>query len=135
MTEQNLNISGGTDRGRYFFSVNYFNQQGTMRFTDYRRYTTRANTEFKVKGFTFGENMTVGFSDAVGQPSGNQVEQSIINEGVLKMQPIIPVYDIEGGWGGTRAGFGNGKNGLARLYRNKTTGVKASGYWVMFMEK
>ncbi|MEJ7676671.1 MAG: SusC/RagA family TonB-linked outer membrane protein [Segetibacter sp.] len=119
LTEQNINISGGTDRGRYFFSVNYFNQQGTMRYTDYRKYTTRANTEFKVKAFTFGENMTVGFSNGVGQPSGNQVEQSVINQGLLKMQPIIPVYDIEGGWGGTRAGFGNGDNGLAQLYRNK----------------
>lgn len=118
-TEQNISVSGGTDKGRYFFSVNYFNQQGTMRYTDYKKYTTRANTEFKVKAFTFGENMTVGFSNAVGQPSGNQVEQSVINEGILKMQPIIPVYDVEGGWGGTRAGFGNGKNGLARLYRNK----------------
>lgn len=119
MTEHNVNVSGGTDKGRYFFSVNYFDQQGTMRYTDYKRYTTRANTEFKVKGFTFGENMTVGFSNGVGQPGGNQWEQSIITSGIMKMQPIIPIYDIQGNWGGTKAGFGNGNNGLARLYRNK----------------
>lgn len=119
ITEQNVSVSGGSDRGRYFFSANYFNQEGIMRYTDYQRFTVRANTEFKVKGFTLGENLTVAFDNGVGQPNGNQVEQNMINEGMLKMQPIIPVYDEGGNWGGTKAGFGNGKNGRAQLYRNK----------------
>lgn len=119
ITEHNLNVSGGTDKGRYFFSVNYFNQEGAMRFTDYKRYTTRANTEFKVKGFTFGENMSVAFSNGVGQPNGNQTEGNTLTEGIVKMQPIIPIYDIAGNWAGTKAGFGNGKNGVAKVYRNK----------------
>ncbi|HLG39341.1 MAG TPA: carboxypeptidase-like regulatory domain-containing protein, partial [Chitinophagaceae bacterium] len=116
ITEHNVSVSGGSERGRYFFSANYFGQEGVMRYTDYNRYTVRANTEFKVKSFTIGETMTVAFDNAVGQPNGNQVEQNMINEGLLKMQPIIPVYDEGGNWGGTKAGFGNGKNGLAQLY-------------------
>ena len=119
MQEYNLSASGGSERGRYFFSANYFDQDGIMRYTDFRRYTLRANSDFKVKGFTFGETFTMAFSDGVGQPNGNQVEQNTITEGILKMQPIIPVYDIAGNWGGTKAGFGNGKNGLAKVYRNK----------------
>ena len=79
-----------------------------MRYTDYKKYSIRANTEFKVKGFTFGENLSVTFDNYVGQPGGNQVEQNMVNEGLLKMQPIIPVYDEGGNWGGTKAGFGNG---------------------------
>jgi len=119
MYEANVDVSGGTDKGRYFFSTNYFSQDGVMRCTDYKKYSVRANTEFKVKGFTFGENMIVTFDNYVGQPNGNQVEQNMINEGLLKMQPIIPVFDEGGNWGGTKAGFGNGKNGRAQLYRNK----------------
>ncbi len=119
ITETNVGVSGGSDRGRYFFSANYFAQDGIMKYTDYNRYTVRANTEFKVKGFTFGENLSVAFDNYVNQPNGNQVEQNAITEGILKMQPIIPVYDEGGNWGGTKAGFGNGKNGLAKLYRNK----------------
>jgi TonB-dependent starch-binding outer membrane protein SusC len=119
ITEHNLSVSGGSERGRYFFSANYFGQEGVMKYTDYNRYTVRANTEFKVKGLTFGENISATFDNGVGQPNGNQVEQNMINEGMLKMQPIIPVYDEGGNWGGTKAGFGNGKNGLAQLYRNK----------------
>jgi TonB-linked SusC/RagA family outer membrane protein len=117
--EANLDVSGGSDRGRYFFSTGYFSQDGIMRYTDYKRYSLRANTEFKVKAFTFGENLTVAFDNYVNQPNGNQVEQNMINEGLLKMQPIIPVYDEGGNWGGTKAGFGNGKNGRAQLFRNK----------------
>ncbi|MEN9570351.1 MAG: hypothetical protein RL172_1582 [Bacteroidota bacterium] len=117
--EQNISASGGNDKGKYFFSFNYFNQEGTMRYTDFRRYTVRANTEFKVKGLTLGENISVGFSNSVGQPSGNQSEQNILVSGILKMQPIVPVYDEGGNWGGTKAGFGNGRNGLAELYRGR----------------
>jgi TonB-linked SusC/RagA family outer membrane protein len=117
--EYNLSASGGSERGRYFFSANYFDQDGIMKYTDFRRYTLRANSDFKVKGFTFGETFTMAFSDGVGQPNGNQVEQNTITEGILKMQPIIPIHDIAGNWGGTKAGFGNGKNGLAKVYRNK----------------
>ena len=119
MAEQNVSVSGGGDGGRYYFSVNRFVQDGILKFTDYNKYSVRANTEFKVKGFTLGENVTVVFDNGVGQPNGNQVEQNTITEGMLKMQPIIPVYDEGGNWGGTKAGFGNGKNGLAKLYRNK----------------
>ena len=119
MYEANIDVSGGSDKGKYFFSTNYFSQDGIMRYTDYKKYSVRANTEFKVKAFTFGENLTVTFDNYVGQPNGNQVEQNMINEGLLKMQPIIPVYDEGGNWGGTKAGFGNGKNGRAQLYRNK----------------
>lgn len=118
LTEHNLSASGGTDRAKYFFSFNYFNQEGTQRYTDFKRYTVRANTEFKIKGLTIGENMTVGFSNSVGQPGGNQSEQNAIVSGILKMQPIIPVYDEGGNFAGAK-NFGNGRNGLAELFRNK----------------
>jgi len=119
ITEHNINASGASEKARYFFSFNYFKQEGTMRYTDFERFTVRANTEYKVKSFTFGENITAGFSNSVGQPSGNQSEQNVLVSGILKMQPIIPVYDEGGNWGGTRTGFGNGRNGVAELYRNK----------------
>jgi TonB-dependent starch-binding outer membrane protein SusC len=118
ITEHNLSASGGSDKGRYFFSFNYYNQEGTMRYTDFKRYTVRGNTEFKVKGFTFGENMQIGFSNSVGLPGGNQSEQNILVSGILKQQPIIPVYDEGGNFAGSK-NFGNGRNGLAELFRNK----------------
>lgn len=120
ITEHNLSVSGGTgNAGRYFFSVNYFDQEGIMRYTDYKKYSVRGNTEFKVKGFTFGENLSVTFNNQVNQPGGNQLEQNIVTQGIVKNQAIIPVYDEGGNWGGTRSGFGGGDNALATLFRNK----------------
>ncbi len=118
ITEHNISASGGGEKGRYFFSMNYFNQDGTMRYTDFKRYTVRGNTEFKVNGFTFGENMQIGFSNSVGVPGGNQSEQNILVSGILKQQPIIPVYDEGGNFAGSK-NFGNGRNGLAETFRNK----------------
>ncbi|NJO25380.1 MAG: TonB-dependent receptor plug domain-containing protein [Bacteroidia bacterium] len=66
--EHNLGVSGGSDRGRYFMSVNYFEQEGVVSYTDFKRYSARANTDFKVKNFTFGENMIITFSNGVGMP-------------------------------------------------------------------
>jgi TonB-dependent starch-binding outer membrane protein SusC len=118
VVEQNISASGGSDKGKYFFSANYYNQEGTMRYTDFRRFTVRGNTEFKIKGFTLGENLSLGFSNSVGQPGGNNSEQNMLVRGLLLMQPIIPVYDEGGNFAGAK-NFGNGKNGLAELYRNK----------------
>jgi TonB-linked SusC/RagA family outer membrane protein len=118
ITEHNVSASGGSDKGRYYFSMNYFRQDGTMRFTDFKRYTVRGNTEFKVRGITLGENLEVAFSNSVGQPGGNQSEQNILVSGILKQQPIVPVYDEGGNFGGSK-NFGNGRNGLAELSRGK----------------
>ena len=128
ITEHNISVSGGAGQnGRYFMSANYYSQDGIMRYTDYHRYTVRANTEFKVKdAITIGENMSIAFNDQVGQPGGNQIEQNIITQGILKNQPIIPVYDEGGNWGGTRSGFGGGDNALATLVRNKDN--RGSGF-------
>jgi TonB-dependent starch-binding outer membrane protein SusC len=118
ITEHNVSASGGSEKGKYFFSFNYFNQDGTMRYTDFKRYTVRGNTEFKVKGFTLGENISLGFSNSVGQPGGGNSEQNILVSGILKQQPIIPIYDEGGNFAGSK-NFGNGRNGLAELFRNK----------------
>lgn len=128
IAEQNVSVSGGTENGgRYFLSANYFKQDGIMKYTDYNRYTVRANTEFKVKEiFTIGENLSIAFNDQVTQPGGNQVEQNILTQGILKNQPIIPIYDEGGNWGGTRSGFGGGDNALATLVRNKDN--RGSGF-------
>ena len=77
ITEHNVSVSGGAgSSGRYFFSANYFAQDGVMKYTDYNRYTVRGNTEFKVKGFTLGENLTVAFGQlcrsAKWQPGGTK---------------------------------------------------------------
>lgn len=115
-----LKVSGGSETGRYAMSVNYFNQQGIMIYTGYKRYSVRANTEFSVsKAIRVGENFQIAYGERIGQPAGNQNEGNPVSF-AYRMQPIIPVYDIMGNFAGTKGGdLDNAKNPVAALYRNK----------------
>lgn len=115
-----LGVSGGSENGRYAMSLNYFNQQGIMKYTGYKRYSLRANTEFNVnKRIRVGQNFQVAYGERLGQPNGNNAESNPISF-AYRIQPIIPVYDVAGNFAGTRGGdLDNANNPVALLYRNK----------------
>ncbi|MDB5240026.1 MAG: TonB-dependent receptor [Spirosoma sp.] len=115
-----LGVSGGNENGRYAMSLNYFNQEGIMKYTGYKRYSLRANTEFNVtKKIRVGQNFQVAYGERVGQPNGNNAESNPISF-AYRIQPIIPVYDVAGNFAGTRGGdLDNAFNPMADLYRNK----------------
>ncbi len=115
-----IGATGGTDKGVYAFSANYYNQQGIMKDTYYKRYSVRANTEFKVKNrVRVGENLQIAFGQRIGQRDGNNNEGNPISM-AYRMQPIIPVYDIRGNFAGTKGGgLGNARNPVALLARDR----------------
>lgn len=128
-----IGATGGSKYGKYAISGSYFNQDGILKYTSYKRYSVRANTEFTRGNLTFGENFTVSYDERVGVPSGNNNESNPITF-AIRVQPIIPVFDITGGprgLGGTNTsdlnGFagsrgsnlGNAPNPLARQWREK----------------
>jgi len=120
-----LGVSGGNDMARYAMSVNYFNQDGIMKYTNYKRYSVRANTEFNVtKKFRVGENFQFAYGERVGQPGGNNNESNPVNF-AYRIQPLIPVYDVTGYFAGTSgADLDNSRNPLAELVRNRDNKVK-----------
>ncbi|GAB3937242.1 TonB-dependent receptor [Larkinella terrae] len=115
-----LGVSGGTESGRYAMSLNYFNQQGIMMYTGYKRYSLRANTEFNVnKRIRVGQNFQVAYGERLGQPNGNSNESNPISF-AYRIQPIIPVFDVTGYYAGARGGdLDNARNPVADLWRNK----------------
>jgi len=116
-----IGISGGTEAGRYGVSLNYFDQEGIMKYTNFKRYSLRANTEFNVnKRIRVGENFQVGYSERVNQPNGNSQESNPTSF-AFRIQPIVPVYDVTGTtFAGTRGtDLDNSRNPAADLWRNK----------------
>jgi TonB-dependent starch-binding outer membrane protein SusC len=115
-----IGVSGASESARYFMSLNYFDQQGIMKYTGFKRYSLRANTEFNVsKRFRIGESFQVSYGERIGQPNGNQNESNPISF-AYRIQPIIPVYDIAGYYAGTSGpDLDNARNPLAELWRNK----------------
>ena len=116
-----IGASGGNENGRYAVSVNYFDQKGIMIYTNFKRYTLRANTQFNInKRVRLGENFQIGYSERVGQPNGNSNESNPTSF-AFRIQPIVPVYDVSGvNFGGTRGtDLDNSRNPVGDLYRNK----------------
>lgn len=120
MTEHTVGVSGGTENSSFYLSAGYLKQDGTMIHTDFDRVSLRANSSFKARRFTFGENLAISRASSVGQSSGNQSEQNTMTQ-ILKAQSIIPIYDVSGVnfAGGKANGLSNGTNPVAKQFRNK----------------
>ncbi|MDP5121094.1 MAG: TonB-dependent receptor, partial [Spirosomaceae bacterium] len=114
-----LGVSGASDVARYAMSVNFFDQQGIMKFTNYKRVTLRTNTDFVVnKKLRVGENFQVAYGSRVGQPNGNQNETNAVSL-AYRMPPITPVTDIQGNFAGSPTVLDNSLNPVAFLTTNK----------------
>jgi TonB-linked SusC/RagA family outer membrane protein len=112
----NLSVAGGTEKGRYLFSLNYFDQKSIVRYSFFKRYTARVNTEFTIKNvIRIGENLQV-YATEKSIPGSNNDEGSLTGGGG---QPIISVYSIKGDFAGSRGtGFSTG-NILADEWRKR----------------
>lgn len=118
--QQNHNItaSGGSEKSTYLFSLNYLDQQGVLLNTYQKRYAARMNTTFNVKNnVRLGENAYIYYLDnpqISNQAEGNEITQT------AWLQTIIPLYDINGGFGGGRGNeLGNSGSALASRTRAK----------------
>lgn len=99
ITEHNLDISGGTDAGNYYFSVNNFQQDGIIIDTKYKRYSVRMNSNWQSKKFKFGENISFIYNQNESEDANGG--RSTIEESI-KITPNIAVFNplVLGGYSG-----------------------------------
>ena len=118
ITSHNLTASGGGPQGNYLFSFNYFNQQGTLINTYLKRYTIRSNSQYNIgEHIRIGENLAFSVSD---NPRVNALTEGSAIGMAFREQPIIPVYDINGNYGGGYGqGLGNANNPVAIQQRTR----------------
>ncbi|MCF3111072.1 TonB-dependent receptor [Niabella sp. CC-SYL272] len=122
-----LTVSGGGENANYAVSGGYMNQEGVVRYTGFKRYTIRANSNFTVLGdrLQMGENIQYSRTENQGFSTNVNTAGSYMGEGspmgwAYRIQTIIPVYDIMGNFGGSRGNLlGNAENPMAALYRAK----------------
>ena len=112
-----LSGSGGSEKGNYYFSGNYYDQNGILVKNYYKRYQTRFNSTFSVKDFVrVGENISIAYQTTQGS-IGNPSEGSPIKN-AYAMPQIVPIYDIKGYWAGPAALPSNAGNPIAQQYRS-----------------
>ena len=122
--EYDLSVAGGGQKGTYAFSANYLDEEGILKHTEFKRYTFRMNSDAKFNDwFKAGESLQVIYIDENGN-LGDDGEGTVISQ-AYRAQPIIPVYDINGNFAGSKAPeMGNSSNPLSNLYRAKDNNGK-----------
>jgi TonB-linked SusC/RagA family outer membrane protein len=71
-TDNNVSVSGGTDKTKYYVSGSYFNNQGIIKNTDFRRFSFRANIDQTLNSWaSFNLGLNYSNSAANEKPDGN----------------------------------------------------------------
>jgi len=95
LTSAQVSISSGTENGTHFFSLNYYDYNGTLIENKWKRIQTRLNNTFSIgKTLRLGENLNVS----------TQIEKGADGFGFRNVGnaynylAIVPVADINGYW-------------------------------------
>lgn len=122
--DYDLSISGGGENHTFAMSGNYLSEEGILIHTKFERFSFRLNSEAKLNNwFKAGESLQVAYIDEYGNLGDND-EGTVISQ-AYRSQPIIPVYDIQGNFAGSKApAMGNSANPVAQLYRAKDNNGK-----------
>jgi TonB-linked SusC/RagA family outer membrane protein len=110
----NLSLNKASDKSTYFLGIDYTNDEGIQKYSNYDKFSTRANSNFNLnKRISVGENLQVS-------------HYRQLNFGVRAMNdatfqfPYIPIYDKNGNFGGPWAGDQSDKrNPLGELYNGR----------------
>lgn len=95
-----LTVSGATDKSNYAVTFNYYDDKGVILKTAFKRYSIRANTDFKVKPWLrIGENIEFSYSETNGIP--NHSNNNLVTD-LYQRSPLIPVYDVAGNYSGPK---------------------------------
>lgn len=71
-TDNNVSVSGGTDKTKYYTSASFFNNEGIIKNTDHRRYSFRVNLDQAI-GERINFNMGLNYINSLSheKPDGN----------------------------------------------------------------
>jgi TonB-dependent starch-binding outer membrane protein SusC len=95
-----LSLSGGENKTRYAISGSYFDQQGIVLNSEFKRYTLRANLDREIS-----RKLTVGLSMQGAYTNSNSARTetdgggaSGVTNAALNFAPIFPVYNADGSY-------------------------------------
>jgi len=96
LTQQyNVDVSGGNDKISYFASASYFDQEGLIVGTGFKRYSSRLNLTAQVTDkLTVTNNISVGRTESHGAADGTAFDNPMY--GAYLVPPAVPIYDEEG---------------------------------------
>ncbi|MBO9635337.1 MAG: TonB-dependent receptor [Chitinophagaceae bacterium] len=103
LLNNSISVSGGNEKSRYYISGSYFDQQGIVRNSGYKRGSIRINLDNKLSDiFSIATRLTVsrgvqnGFSPSQGDNTRNFGKSGMGS--VLRAVPTVPVRNADGSY-------------------------------------
>ncbi|MBQ6722911.1 MAG: TonB-dependent receptor [Paludibacteraceae bacterium] len=97
MHNYSLAFDGGSEKGHYALSANYFGQNGTIIGSNYQRFTLRLNSDYQIrKWLTVGEHLSFMVSSGRNAMNNSSSAGASVLSAALAMAPWDPVYYPEG---------------------------------------
>jgi TonB-linked SusC/RagA family outer membrane protein len=111
----NITLSNVGEKGRSLFSLDFYDNTGTIKKSDFGRITARMNSDYTV----LKDRLVVGENFSLSKMRRQAIGSGILNQ-THEIQPIIPVHTIDGeGWGGPVAGMSDRHNPVRLIEDNK----------------
>jgi len=108
--KHSLSLAGGSEKTKYRFSTNYFDQDGLIQNMDFNRLTIRLNTDFKIsEKLNFNADISGRLSNTE-EPQGTAGSAWFQFGQAIKINPLESAKDENGNWRALR-----GENNVLRL--------------------
>ena len=120
VADYNMSVTGAGEANAYGVSFNFFNQDGTAAYNNFKRANVRVNSSFNRSKFQVGENIAVsGERHFGGLPDDQGGETGLIGKNILS-QPVVAIYDAAGNFeSGKAVSLGNNTNPLKVAYEGR----------------
>ena len=120
----NLSFTKADKKSNQLFSLGYYDQQGLVKLSDFKRVSGRFNSEYKL----FDDHLRIGENISLSHSWGTSVSNNAALGGTLyeayKFQSITPVKNLEDEYAGNV--FSDIPNPMGKLHRNKDNKDKKS---------
>ncbi|MDR2775431.1 MAG: TonB-dependent receptor [Tannerella sp.] len=114
---QNYNdaLSNVGEKGRSLFSLDYYDNTGTIKKSGFNRITARMNSDYTV----LRDRLVIGENISLSRMRRQAIGSGILNQ-THEIQPVIPVHTIDGtGWGGPVSGMSDRQNPVRLIDDNR----------------
>ena len=94
--EYNVSVSGGTNRLQYYVSAAYLGDEGIIKNSHFKRFTTRASVDYQAKDWLkIGSNIQYAYQNSA-YPGDNNLDESTSSGNAFfmanTMAPVYPFY-------------------------------------------
>lgn len=125
-----LSISGGSDKAFTIFNVGYLKNTGILKYTNYDRYTLKLNSNYKM----FNDRVRVGINTQLSTSKETQAAKDVGNTPTpslaISLAPTIPVYTSTGDFAGPiGSGYSDRNNPLLMQYINRWDNTKKTAFF------